>query len=117
MSEEDKEKRQESLKKVEELRQKTVEDFRRLKFRLEKRYKGQSADELLFPEHQQLGKALKFEDEVEYEDLIGYLRKKSEERRMTAMEQAKDSKISSSVRVARIGEKVIAEGQQRRQVN
>jgi hypothetical protein len=34
-------------------------NFRRLKFRLEKRYKGISADQFLFPEHEAMDKELR----------------------------------------------------------
>lgn len=57
-----------------------------------------------------MGEQLRFEDEIEYEDLLGYLRKKSESRRLTSLEQSKDNKISKSIRVVHIGEGVIPEG-------
>ena len=78
-------------------------NFRRLKFRLEKRYKDISADQFLFPEHEAMGEALRFEDEIEYEELLGYLRKKGENRRLTSLEQSKDNKISKAIRIVQIG--------------
>jgi hypothetical protein len=65
---------------------------------------------LLFPEHEQLGKGLQFEDEAEYEELIGYLRKKSDDRRLTSLEQSKDNKVNQAVRIVHISEGAIAEG-------
>lgn len=85
-------------------------NFRRLKFRLEKRYKTISAEQFLFPEHEAMGQELRFEDEIEYEDLLGHLRKKSESRRLTSLDQSKDNKISKSIRIVQIGEGVIPEG-------
>lgn len=52
------------LKEAEEKRKATILDFRRLKYRLERRYRDVTAENLLFPEHEQMGKALRFEDEV-----------------------------------------------------
>ena len=45
-------------------RTEAIDSFRRVKFRLEKRYRNISADQLLFTEHEQLGKALDFESKV-----------------------------------------------------
>jgi hypothetical protein len=95
---------------LEARREEAVVNFRRLKFRLEKRYKNISADQFLFPEHEAMDKELRFEDEIEYEELLGYLRKKSESRRLTSLDQSKDNKISKSIRVLKVGEGVIPEG-------
>jgi hypothetical protein len=57
-----------------------------------------------------MGDQLRFEDEIEYEDLLGYLRKKSENRRLTSLDQSKDNKISKTIRVVQVGEGVIPEG-------
>jgi hypothetical protein len=81
-----------------------------LKYRLETRYKNVSLDELLFPEHQQLGKGVNFEAETEYEELLGYLRKKNDDRRLTSLDQSKDNKINKSIRILEISEGAIAEG-------
>lgn len=53
---------------------------------------------------------MRYEDEVEYEDLIGYLRKKTEDRRLTSLDQSKDNKISKAIRIVKLAEGVIAEG-------
>lgn len=55
-------------------------------------------------------KKIGYEDEVEYEDLIGYLRKKTEDRRLTSLDQSKDNKISKAIRIVKLSEGVIAEG-------
>jgi hypothetical protein len=55
-------------------------------------------------------KKMRYEDEVEYEDLIGYLRKKTEDRRLTSLDQSKDNKISKAIRIVKLAEGVIAEG-------
>ena len=55
-------------------------------------------------------KKRRYEDEVEYEDLIGYLRKKTEDRRLTSLDQSKDNKISKAIRIVKLAEGVIAEG-------
>jgi hypothetical protein len=57
-----------------------------------------------------MGKELRFEDEIEYEDLLGYLRRKSEQRRLTSLDQSKDNKISKTIRVLQVGEGAIPEG-------
>ena len=63
---------------------------------MEKRHKNIASGELIFPEH------LAFEkhpneiesSNVEYEDLLEYLRRKSEERRLKAIDQVDDNKIN-----------------------
>ncbi len=50
-----------------------------------------------------MGEELRFEDEIEYEELLGYLRKKGEQRRLTSLEQSKDNKISKSIRIVQVG--------------
>lgn len=47
---------EENIENLEELRKEAIVNFRRLKFRLEKRYKDISADQFLFPEHEAMGK-------------------------------------------------------------
>lgn len=55
----------------------TIEKFRRIKYRLENRFRKNTAEEFLFNEHTKFGELLDGED-VEYEQLLIYLRKKSE---------------------------------------
>lgn len=57
-----------------------IEEFRRVKFRMEKRHKAIASGELAFPEHFAFDKhPNKLEDaNVEYEDLLEYLRRKTE---------------------------------------
>lgn len=50
------------------------------------------------------------EDDVEYEELLNYLRKRSEERRLTSLDQSNDAKIGRIMRVIRVGEAAKAEG-------
>ena len=92
----------ENLKKV-------IEKFRRLKFRMEKRHKNQAANELAFPEHFALGETKNIEEDAEYEELLDYLRKKMEERRLKAMDQVDDNKINELIEDEPISE--IAEGE------
>lgn len=71
-----------------------IEKFRRLKYRMEKRYQRSAAEELAFPEHYALGEGSMLEQDGEFEDLLDYLRKKSEERRLKAIDQVDDNKIN-----------------------
>jgi len=47
----------------------------------------------------QLEKGVDFEDGTEYEELLGYLRKKNDDRRLTSLDQSKDNKINKYIRV------------------
>jgi hypothetical protein len=53
---------------------------------------------LIFEEHESIRDIKDFESEVEYEQLLGYLRKKTEERRLTAFDQANDNRINSYIK-------------------
>lgn len=77
-----------------------IKDFRRLKFRMQKRHESLAKGELAFPEHQAFEKDVeKIEDvSAQYEDLIEYLRKKSEERRLKAIDQVDDNKINDMIK-------------------
>ncbi len=71
-----------------------------MKFRMEKRFKSEVEGELMFPEHKVFNKHPKeIEDrDIEYEDLLEYLRRKSEERRLKAIDQVDDNKISEMIK-------------------
>ena len=58
---EDGEKEQAEEKELMEKRGEAIESFRRLKYRLERKYRETSSDQLIFPEHEQLGKGVNFE--------------------------------------------------------
>lgn len=53
---------------------------------------------MIFEEHESIRDIKDFESEVEYEQLLGYLRKKTEERRLTAFDQANDNRINSYIK-------------------
>lgn len=57
-----------------------------------------------------MGKGMKIESEVEYEELLGYLRRKNDDRRLTSLDQSKDNKISKTIRILEVPEGAIAEG-------
>ena len=54
----------------------TIEKFRRIKYRLENKFKKDTAEEFIFSEHIKLGEEFKGDD-VEYEQLLLYVRKRS----------------------------------------
>ena len=43
--------------------------------------------------------------------MVGYLRRKNDNRRLTSLDQSKDSKINKILRVLKVSEGVVAEGQ------
>jgi hypothetical protein len=67
---------------------------------MEKRHKVESLQELAFPEHYEIEDWKQIEEEVEYEELIDYLRKKGEDRRLKAVDQVDDNKINEIIKEA-----------------
>lgn len=67
---------------------------------MEKRFKSEVEGEFMFPEHKVFNKHPKeIEDrDIEYEDLLEYLRRKTEERRLKAIDQVDDNKISEMIK-------------------
>ena len=75
-----------------------IEKFRRLKYRMEKRHSKNVRDQLAFPEHFALDRTSHLEQDAEYEELLDYLRKKMQERRLKAMDQVDDNKINQMIK-------------------
>jgi hypothetical protein len=90
--------------------QETIEKFRRIKYRLENKFKKDTAEEFIFNEHIKLGDDFTGDD-VEYEQLLLYLRKRSEERRLTSISQANDNRIHSYLEKAELAEFPTTEGE------
>ena len=79
---------------------------------MEKRHKNIASGELVFPEHFVFDKhpnAIE-DSRIEYEDLLEYLRRKSEERRLKAIDQVDDNKINDMIKKQAIPETPVAEG-------
>lgn len=64
----------------------------------------------MFPEHHELKGLLDLEVKGEYEELITYLRKKSEERRLTSLDQSNDNRVNLYLEKVLVEEGVQAEG-------
>ena len=83
---------------------------------MEKRHKAIASGELAFPEHFAFDKhPNKIEDaNVEYEDLLEYLRRKTEQRRLKAIDQVDDNKINEMIKKQACQEAPKAEGQEQK---
>jgi hypothetical protein len=88
----------------------TIEKFRRIKYRLENKFKNDTNEEFIFNEHIKLGDDFTGDD-VEYEQLLLYLRKRSEERRLTSISQANDNRVHSYLEKTELAEFPTTEGE------
>ena len=78
---------------------------------MEKRYKKSASSEMAFSEHFALGDLNKVEETAEFEELLDYLRKKAEQRRLKAIDQVDDNKIAELIKDQPIPEISRAEGE------
>ena len=76
---------------------------------MENKFKKDAAEEFIFGEHIKLGEEFTGDD-VEYEQLLLYLRKRSEERRLTSISQANDNRIHSYLEKTELPEFPVTEG-------
>jgi hypothetical protein len=79
---------------------------------MEKKHKNIASGELMFLEHFVFDKYPDVieDSRIEYEDLLEYLRRKSEKRRLKAIDQVDDNKINDMIKKQAIPETPVAGG-------
>jgi hypothetical protein len=70
---------------------------------LEKRIGKEAEEDFIFKEHARIKEDIA-EDDVEFEDMFLYLRKRSEERRLTSLSQVTDNAINEYLDVKEMKE-------------
>lgn len=89
-----------------------IDKLRRLKHRIEQKNLAHvySDTQVIFDQHRTIQEEVILDSKVEYEQLLHYLRKKVEERRLSTFEEINDDKINELIKRVGIQEDPTPEG-------